>query len=42
LRPLDQEPFLAPRRGAPVITMRGSDADGGKARRERRIPLRAR
>ena len=30
-RPLDEEPFLGPRRWAPVIPMCRPDADGGEA-----------
>lgn len=37
LRPLDEEPFLIPWCGAPVIAMSRTDADGGKARGERRL-----
>lgn len=37
VRPLDQELFLSSWRGAPVIAVRRPDADGGKARGERRL-----
>ena len=37
LRPLDQEPFLSSWCCAPVIAMGRPDADGGKARGERRL-----